>query len=73
MAAPPGRRQAGLSARRFWCGVTAAALGLLESVIGGESGHHVRMSGHEDPRLTPGTSDRVSMSDRFQFHRRRTV
>jgi hypothetical protein len=49
----------------FGSDMPAGARSLLESVIGGESGHHVRMSGHEDPqadpRLTPGTSDRVSM------------
>ena len=45
----------------FGSDVTTGGRGLLENVIGGESGHHVRMSGHRIPRLTPGTSDRVSM------------
>jgi hypothetical protein len=41
--------------------VAARNLGLLESVVGGESGHHVGMCGNEDPRLTLGISNRVSM------------
>ena len=45
----------------FGSDVTTGGRGLLESVVTGESGHHVRMSGHEDPQADPGTSDRVSM------------
>ena len=45
----------------FRSDVTTGGLGLLKSLIGGESSHHVRMSGHEDPRLMPGISSRVSM------------
>jgi hypothetical protein len=41
--------------------VTTEGRGLLENVIGGESGHHVRMSGHEDPQADPRASYRVSM------------
>ena len=41
--------------------VAAGRLDLLESVIGGESGHHGVMGGNEDPEGFPGTSDRVSM------------
>ena len=54
----------------FCPAMPAGGRGLLESVFGGESGYHVRISGYEDPQadpgLTPGTSDRVSMrGDRF--------
>jgi hypothetical protein len=45
----------------FGSDVTTGGRALLENVIGGKSGHHVRMSGHEDPRLMPGISGRVSM------------
>ena len=45
----------------FRSDVTTGDLGFLKSLIGGESSHHVRMSGHEDPRLMPGISGRVSM------------
>jgi hypothetical protein len=45
----------------FRSDVTTGGRGLLENVIGGESGHHVRMSGHEDPEADPRISDRVSM------------
>jgi hypothetical protein len=41
--------------------VTTRGLGLLESVVGSESGHHVGMCGNEDPQTDPGTSNRVSM------------
>ena len=51
----------------FGSDVTTGGRGLLESAIGGESGHHVRMSGHEDPQADPGTSDRVSMRRSFSF------
>ena len=44
----------------FGSDVTTGGRGLLENVIGGESGYHVRMD-TRIPRLTPGTSDRVSM------------
>jgi hypothetical protein len=37
----------------FGSDVTTGGRGLLENVIGGESGHHVRMSGHEDPQADP--------------------
>jgi hypothetical protein len=34
----------------FRSDVTTGDLGFLKSLIGGESSHHVRMSGHEDPQ-----------------------
>jgi hypothetical protein len=37
----------------FGSDVTTGGRGFLESVIGGESGYHVRMSGHEDPQADP--------------------
>ena len=58
----------------FGSDVTTGGRGLLESVIGGESGHHVRMSGHEDPQADPrDLRSGVYEGDRFQFYRRRTV
>jgi hypothetical protein len=50
----------------FGSDMTTCRLGLLESVVAGESGHHVRMSGNEDPEgftwdLRSGVSYRVSM------------
>jgi hypothetical protein len=46
--------------------VTTAALGLLESVVAGESGHHVRVSGNEDPEgFTWDLRSGVYQSDRF--------
>jgi hypothetical protein len=41
--------------------VTTRGLGLLESVVGGESGHHVEMCGNEDPQTNPWDSNRVSI------------
>jgi hypothetical protein len=37
----------------FGSDVTTGGRGLLENVIGGESGYHVRLSGHEDPQADP--------------------
>jgi hypothetical protein len=34
----------------FRSDVTTGDIGFLKSLIGGESSHHVRMSGHEDPQ-----------------------
>jgi hypothetical protein len=58
-----GRRRVGLFSVTIGSGCDGpATLGFLESVIGGESGHHVRMSGDEDTEIFPETSDRVAMS-----------
>ena len=52
----------------FGSDVTAGGRGLLENVIGGESGHHVRMSGHEDPQADPrDLRSGIDEGDRFQF------
>jgi hypothetical protein len=42
--------------------VTTAALGLLESVVGHKSGHHVGMRRNQDTEGFARTSDRVSIS-----------
>jgi hypothetical protein len=52
----------------FGSDVNTGGRGLLENVIGGESGHHVRMSGHEDPQAdTGGFRSGIYEGDRFQF------
>jgi hypothetical protein len=52
----------------FGSDVTTGGRGLLESVVTGESGHHVRMSGHEDPQADPrDLRSGVYEGDRFQF------
>ena len=52
----------------FGSDVTTGGRGLLESVIGGESGHHVGMSGHEDPQADPrDLRSGVYEGDRFQI------
>jgi hypothetical protein len=47
--------------------VTTGTVGFLESVIGGESGNHVRMSGDEDTESFPWDF-RPSGNERNGFH-----
>ena len=52
----------------FGSDVTTGGLGLLESVVSGESGHHVGMRGNKDPQADPrNLRSGIDEGDRFQF------